>query len=165
MWVSPMAVKMRLDAPCQLRLTTWLFFSVQEIQQRHRLANSISSYLIKPVQRITKYQLLLKVTLPTKSHCCGGCLHSFLLSWFLCACVCVCLFRSCWLAAKKVKERSRTAWRWCLVFLRKPTMPCTSLCWKVMNTHYSSFMLQGSFTVSCICSKLTCLNSVKFSFF
>ncbi|XP_058878264.1 triple functional domain protein isoform X9 [Acipenser ruthenus] len=30
------------------------------IQQRHRLANSISSYLIKPVQRITKYQLLLK---------------------------------------------------------------------------------------------------------
>lgn len=34
---------------------------MQEIQQRHRLANSISSYLIKPVQRITKYQLLLKV--------------------------------------------------------------------------------------------------------
>ncbi|XP_041962878.1 triple functional domain protein isoform X1 [Alosa sapidissima] len=31
-----------------------------EIQQRHRLPNSISSYLIKPVQRITKYQLLLK---------------------------------------------------------------------------------------------------------
>ncbi|KAM9308253.1 triple functional domain protein [Gastrophryne carolinensis] len=32
----------------------------EEIQQRHELANSISSYLIKPVQRITKYQLLLK---------------------------------------------------------------------------------------------------------
>ncbi|XP_023695750.1 kalirin-like isoform X2 [Paramormyrops kingsleyae] len=31
-----------------------------EIQHRHGLANSISSYLIKPVQRITKYQLLLK---------------------------------------------------------------------------------------------------------
>uniref|UniRef100_A0A3Q2VXP9 Kalirin RhoGEF kinase a n=1 Tax=Haplochromis burtoni TaxID=8153 RepID=A0A3Q2VXP9_HAPBU len=31
-----------------------------EIQQRRGLANSISSYLIKPVQRITKYQLLLK---------------------------------------------------------------------------------------------------------
>ncbi|XP_012819809.1 triple functional domain protein isoform X3 [Xenopus tropicalis] len=31
-----------------------------EIQQRHELVNSISSYLIKPVQRITKYQLLLK---------------------------------------------------------------------------------------------------------
>uniref|UniRef100_A0A671QIF3 Kalirin-like n=1 Tax=Sinocyclocheilus anshuiensis TaxID=1608454 RepID=A0A671QIF3_9TELE len=31
-----------------------------EIQKRHALANSISSYLIKPVQRITKYQLLLK---------------------------------------------------------------------------------------------------------
>ncbi|XP_023688517.1 kalirin isoform X4 [Paramormyrops kingsleyae] len=31
-----------------------------EIQQRHGLTNSISSYLIKPVQRITKYQLLLK---------------------------------------------------------------------------------------------------------
>ncbi|KAG9340792.1 hypothetical protein JZ751_019983, partial [Albula glossodonta] len=42
-----------------------------EIQQRHGLVNSISSYLIKPVQRITKYQLLLKVqrtgnsTIPT----------------------------------------------------------------------------------------------------
>ncbi|XP_069075741.1 triple functional domain protein isoform X2 [Pleurodeles waltl] len=31
-----------------------------DIQLRHGLANSISSYLIKPVQRITKYQLLLK---------------------------------------------------------------------------------------------------------
>ncbi|XP_067266679.1 kalirin isoform X3 [Chanodichthys erythropterus] len=31
-----------------------------DIQKRHGLANSISSYLIKPVQRITKYQLLLK---------------------------------------------------------------------------------------------------------
>ncbi|CAM9324578.1 unnamed protein product [Lampetra fluviatilis] len=31
-----------------------------EIQQKHSLANSISSQLIKPVQRITKYQLLLK---------------------------------------------------------------------------------------------------------
>ncbi|XP_051566267.1 kalirin-like [Myxocyprinus asiaticus] len=31
-----------------------------EIQKRHGLTNSISSYLIKPVQRITKYQLLLK---------------------------------------------------------------------------------------------------------
>lgn len=33
----------------------------KDIQQRRGLANSISSYLIKPVQRITKYQLLLKV--------------------------------------------------------------------------------------------------------
>lgn len=40
---------------------------MQEIQQRHRLANSISSYLIKPVQRITKYQLLLKVRKCAKS--------------------------------------------------------------------------------------------------
>uniref|UniRef100_A0AAQ4RSS0 Uncharacterized protein n=1 Tax=Gasterosteus aculeatus aculeatus TaxID=481459 RepID=A0AAQ4RSS0_GASAC len=31
-----------------------------DVQQRRGLANSISSYLIKPVQRITKYQLLLK---------------------------------------------------------------------------------------------------------
>nr|XP_057937172.1 kalirin isoform X1 [Doryrhamphus excisus] len=31
-----------------------------DIQQQRGLANSISSYLIKPVQRITKYQLLLK---------------------------------------------------------------------------------------------------------
>lgn len=43
-------------------------FSMQEIQQRHRLANSISSYLIKPVQRITKYQLLLKVG-RIQGHC------------------------------------------------------------------------------------------------
>lgn len=34
---------------------------MQEVQRRHSLANSISSALIKPVQRITKYQLLLKV--------------------------------------------------------------------------------------------------------
>ncbi|XP_047432143.1 kalirin-like isoform X2 [Mugil cephalus] len=32
----------------------------EEVQRRHGLANSISSALIKPVQRITKYQLLLK---------------------------------------------------------------------------------------------------------
>lgn len=38
---------------------------MQEVQRRHGLANSVSSALIKPVQRITKYQLLLKVTLET----------------------------------------------------------------------------------------------------
>ena len=38
----------------------------QEIQQKRGLANSISSYLIKPVQRITKYQLLLKVGTQTQ---------------------------------------------------------------------------------------------------
>ncbi|AWO95656.1 hypothetical protein SMAX5B_015273 [Scophthalmus maximus] len=32
----------------------------EEVQRRHGLTNSISSSLIKPVQRITKYQLLLK---------------------------------------------------------------------------------------------------------
>uniref|UniRef100_A0A8P4K3M5 Uncharacterized protein n=1 Tax=Dicentrarchus labrax TaxID=13489 RepID=A0A8P4K3M5_DICLA len=32
----------------------------EEVQRRHGLTNSISSALIKPVQRITKYQLLLK---------------------------------------------------------------------------------------------------------
>uniref|UniRef100_A0A8C9XTE7 DH domain-containing protein n=1 Tax=Sander lucioperca TaxID=283035 RepID=A0A8C9XTE7_SANLU len=32
----------------------------QEVQRRHGLTNSLSSALIKPVQRITKYQLLLK---------------------------------------------------------------------------------------------------------
>ena len=45
---------------------------MQEVQRRHGLANSISSALIKPVQRITKYQLLLKVTLesfiPKQTH-------------------------------------------------------------------------------------------------
>lgn len=54
----------------------------------------------------------------------GSCCHGF------CARV---LFRSCWRAVKKVKERSRTAWRWCSVFPRKPTMPCTSQCWKVSH--------------------------------
>lgn len=38
-----------------------MLLSHQEVQRRHGLANSISSALIKPVQRITKYQLLLKV--------------------------------------------------------------------------------------------------------
>lgn len=38
----------------------------QEVQRRHGLANSISSALIKPVQRITKYQLLLKVKTRTQ---------------------------------------------------------------------------------------------------
>ncbi|KAM8904892.1 kalirin-like isoform 3-T3 [Spinachia spinachia] len=32
----------------------------EEVQRRHGLTNSVSSALIKPVQRITKYQLLLK---------------------------------------------------------------------------------------------------------
>lgn len=45
---------------------------MQEIQQRHRLANSISSYLIKPVQRITKYQLLLKVKSQPRGSRGGG---------------------------------------------------------------------------------------------
>lgn len=50
------------------------FSLIQEIQQRHGLANSISSYLIKPVQRITKYQLLLKVcmTHPQPAKCMIG---------------------------------------------------------------------------------------------
>ncbi len=53
-----------------------LKFLLQEIQQRHRLANSISSYLIKPVQRITKYQLLLKVKTSR--------IHPKLTEWFDC---------------------------------------------------------------------------------
>ncbi|XP_029657628.1 kalirin isoform X4 [Octopus sinensis] len=32
----------------------------EEIQQKHKLSEPLSSYLIKPVQRITKYRLLLK---------------------------------------------------------------------------------------------------------
>ncbi len=32
----------------------------QQLQKKHNLTGPISSYLIKPVQRITKYQLLLK---------------------------------------------------------------------------------------------------------
>ena len=45
------------------------FFSiVQELQQKANLAEPLASYLIKPVQRITKYQLLMKDLL----SCCEG---------------------------------------------------------------------------------------------
>jgi hypothetical protein len=48
---------------------TYIFFSiVQEIQQKANLAEPLASYLIKPVQRITKYQLLMKDLL----SCCEG---------------------------------------------------------------------------------------------
>ncbi|KAL3855027.1 hypothetical protein ACJMK2_014257 [Sinanodonta woodiana] len=40
----------------------------EELQQKHKLAEPVASYLIKPVQRITKYQLLLKDLL----SCCEG---------------------------------------------------------------------------------------------
>jgi hypothetical protein len=33
---------------------------VKELQHKHGLNEQLASYLIKPVQRITKYQLLLK---------------------------------------------------------------------------------------------------------
>jgi hypothetical protein len=33
---------------------------LQEVQNKHELREGIDSYLIKPVQRITKYQLLLR---------------------------------------------------------------------------------------------------------
>lgn len=52
-------------------LTRFVFACLQEVQRRHGLANSISSALIKPVQRITKYQLLLKVTLCFWTEICG----------------------------------------------------------------------------------------------
>lgn len=32
----------------------------EDIQKKHRVEHPIAAYLIKPVQRITKYQLLLK---------------------------------------------------------------------------------------------------------
>lgn len=37
----------------------------QEIQSRRKLSLTVQAYLIKPVQRITKYQLLLKQLLDT----------------------------------------------------------------------------------------------------
>lgn len=40
----------------------------EEMQKKHMLSEPIPSYLIKPVQRITKYQLLLKDLL----SCCEG---------------------------------------------------------------------------------------------
>lgn len=44
----------------------WCFY--QELQQEINSRLSISDYLIKPIQRITKYQLLLKVSTLTWSH-------------------------------------------------------------------------------------------------
>lgn len=35
---------------------TWF----EELQRKHKVEHPIAAYLIKPVQRITKYQLLLK---------------------------------------------------------------------------------------------------------
>lgn len=32
----------------------------EELQRKHRVEHPLAAYLIKPVQRITKYQLLLK---------------------------------------------------------------------------------------------------------
>lgn len=43
-------------------------FLFQEVQGKHKLNEPLASYLIKPVQRITKYQLLLKDLL----SCCEG---------------------------------------------------------------------------------------------
>ena len=40
----------------------------EEVQRRQRVEHPIAAYLIKPVQRITKYQLLLKDLL----SCCDG---------------------------------------------------------------------------------------------
>ncbi len=37
-----------------------MWFALQQLQKKHNVTGPISSYLIKPVQRITKYQLLLK---------------------------------------------------------------------------------------------------------
>lgn len=101
----------------------------QEIQQRHRLANSISSYLIKPVQRITKYQLLLKVQLEVKcmeTACSVEQVQKLVKMLFASV-----SRRSCWHAARREKVRSRTDWKWCSASQRKPTTPCTCLCWRV----------------------------------
>lgn len=32
----------------------------EELQRKHKVEHTLAAYLIKPVQRITKYQLLLK---------------------------------------------------------------------------------------------------------
>ena len=40
----------------------------EELQKKHGLSEPVASYLIKPVQRVTKYQLLLKDLL----SCCEG---------------------------------------------------------------------------------------------
>ena len=41
----------------------------EDLQQKKNLGLSLAAYLIKPVQRITKYQLLLKVNNPSYSNC------------------------------------------------------------------------------------------------
>ena len=57
--VSPFVTNNMLDI---------FILSFQELQQKASLAEPLASYLIKPVQRITKYQLLLKDLLA----CCEG---------------------------------------------------------------------------------------------
>lgn len=111
-----------------------LFFvcSEQEIQKRHGLANSISSYLIKPVQRITKYQLLLKV--PRVSQTFNVCFNEKIRCWVQCAVqYSMCVYRSCCPAVKKARVKLRTGWRSCWVCQKEPTMPCTSACWRVQH--------------------------------
>lgn len=52
------------------------------MQRRHGLANSISSALIKPVQRITKYQLLLKVAMLTAFSDANSCERGQMVCFF-----------------------------------------------------------------------------------
>lgn len=53
------------EVKCSVCWCSWSF--CQEVQQEINSRLSISDYLIKPIQRITKYQLLLKV-LATELH-------------------------------------------------------------------------------------------------
>ena len=73
---------------------TYGFF--QDLQVKRGLALSIAAYLIKPVQRITKYQLLLKV----RNHLGSHRFHIFLatkqLNNFFDSTCFLSLFTSCW---------------------------------------------------------------------
>lgn len=122
--------------------TNWLnsfFLSIclQEIQHEISCRMSISDYLIKPIQRITKYQLLLKVSNQQPL--------SLLTVWhyFIISAGLVCLYRTFW------STRLKQAWtvrRWRWVWEN-----CQSL---KQQPEWCVFVLQGMRT-SCYCVLFT----------
>lgn len=87
MFVKKQLNNNELVSVCEILLSPfykWLIL-FQELQKKHQLSEPVPSYLIKPVQRITKYQLLLKDLL----SCCEG--HTGEIKVTFPSCVYVCL--------------------------------------------------------------------------
>lgn len=69
---------------------------------------------------------LKQLQVPSGTAGCEGSMWNWVCLW-----VSALLFRSCWPAVRRAKGSWRMVWRWCSVSQRRPTMPCTSACWKV----------------------------------